>query len=209
MSSCGISMDYQSSFFLKELHGGRTCRIGVMYLLQMYNEGYPVGNSLIAADSTWQSIFHVLWCEVTTMPRVASLWATGDQGLEKIIWCCRMGFYREHAVEGTQGPRAVFVLPFARHKALLNSISGSKIRLMMPPLRSVPYPLLLPTVWSDGPPVCLSSVYVLQLSHRNIIVIQIPPSLTISCKYSSVIKDTIIRQPRLQFIVLLSSSCVK
>ena len=57
-----------------------------------------------------------------------------------------MGFYREHAVEGTQGPRAVFVLPFARHKALLNSISGSKIRLMMPPLRSVPYPLLLPTV---------------------------------------------------------------
>lgn len=51
-----------------------------------------------------------------------------------------MGFYREHAVEGTQGPRAVFVLPFASHKALFNSIC-----LMMPPLRSVPYPLL-PTV---------------------------------------------------------------
>lgn len=209
MSSCGISMDYQSSFFLKELHGSRTCRIGVMYLLQMYNEGYPVGNSLMTADSTWQSIFHELWCEISTMPRVESLWATGDQGLEKIILCCRMGFYREHAAEGTQGPRAVFVLPFARHKALLNSISGSKIHLMMPSLRSVPYPLLLPTVWSDGPPVCLSSVYVLQLSHHNIIVTQTPPSLTISCKYSSVIKDTIIRQPRLQFIVLLSSSCVK
>ena len=247
MSICGISMDYQSSFFLKELHGSRTCRVGVMYLLQMYNEEYPVGNSLMTADSTWQSIFHELWCEISTMPRVESLWATGDQGLEKIIlccrmgfyrehalWCeistmprveslwatgdqglekiilcCRMGFYREHAVEGTQGPRAVFVLPFARHKALLNSISGSKIRLMMPSLRSVPYPILLPTVWSDGPPVCLSSVYVLQLSHHNIIVTQTPPSLTISCKYSSVIKDTIIRQPRLQFIVLLSSSCVK
>ena len=202
-------MDYQSSFFLRELHGSRTCRIGVMYLLQMYNEWYPVGNDLIASDSTWQSIFHEIWCEITTMPRVESLWATGDQGLETIILCCRMGFYREHAVEGTQGPRAVFVLPFASHKASLNSISCSKIPLMMPPLRSLPYPLLLPKFWSGGPPVCLSSVYCLQLSHHNIIVIQIPPSLTTSCKYCRVIKGTIIRKPWLQFIVLLSSSCVK
>lgn len=130
LNSCGISMNYNSSFFLEELQWSRTCPTVVMDLLQMYNKWYPVGNGLAAAGSTWQSILHELWGESITLPRVESLWATGGQGLNKTIPCCRMRGYWEHAVEWTCSPRAIFALPSASYEDSTNSISYPKIRLM-------------------------------------------------------------------------------
>lgn len=106
------------------------CPTVVMDLLQMYNKWYPVGNGLAAAGSTWQSILHELWGESITLPRVESLWATGGQGLNKTIPCCRMRGYWEHAVEWTCSPRAIFALPSASYEDSTNSISYPKIRLM-------------------------------------------------------------------------------
>lgn len=113
-NSCGNSMDYKSSFSLKRLNGSGTCHTVVTDLLQMYNDWHPAGSGLTVADGTWQSILHELRGEAPTSPRGESLWATGGQGLEKIIPCHRMGVYRERAVEWTWGPRAVFALLFAR-----------------------------------------------------------------------------------------------
>ena len=73
MNSCGNSVDYMPSFFLKKLNGSGTCHIVVTDLLPMYNDWHPFGSGLTVADGTWQSILHKLWGEAPTLPRVESL----------------------------------------------------------------------------------------------------------------------------------------